>query len=85
MFAWAGAAQPAAEQDVAKVSVSTLLGTIYTTLGMVAWLNFESVKTVSRIMHLSITFSIVLTIALTAYLSAYVWQVSYTPRCSSPL
>merc|ERR1711865_1221901 len=41
---------------------------------MLAWLNFESVKTVSRITHLSITFSIVLTIALTAYLSAYVWQ-----------
>ena len=83
MFAWAGTAQPAADQAVAKASASTLLGTIYMTLGMLAWLNVESVKQISRIMHMTITFSIVLTITLTAYLSAYIWQVSY-PSARQP-
>jgi hypothetical protein len=83
MFAWAGTAQPAADQAVAKASASTLLDTIYMTLGMLAWLIFESVKRISRIMHMTITFSIVLTITLTAYLSAYIWQVSY-PSARQP-
>jgi hypothetical protein len=54
--------------------LSTAMGTVYAACGFVGWLLFESVKKISRIMHITITFSIAITLAAVIYLSLYVWQ-----------
>jgi hypothetical protein len=54
--------------------LSTATGTVYAVCGFVGWLSFESVKKISRIMHITITFSIAITLAAVIYLSLYVWQ-----------
>jgi hypothetical protein len=56
------------------ISISNALGTVYTMLGFVVWLSFESVHEISRVMHVTITFTITVTLATVIYLSAYVWQ-----------
>jgi hypothetical protein len=55
-------------------SVSSGLGTVYATLGFIAWLSVESVQQISRVMHITITFITALTLVVTIYLSAYVWK-----------
>ena len=43
-------------------------------LGMITWLSLESVQQISRVMHITITFTLAITLATVIYLSAYVWQ-----------
>jgi hypothetical protein len=38
------------------------------------WLSFESVQQISRVMHITITFTLALTLATAIYLSTFVWQ-----------
>jgi hypothetical protein len=69
MFVGAGFVRPR-ENEV----VSDVLSMAYFLLGMLCWLSFESVKKISRTMHITITFSIAITLAAVIYLSLYVWQ-----------
>ena len=69
IYALAGFARPQLDAPV-----SSVLGTLYPTLGLVLWLSFESVQRISRVMHTTITFVIALTLAVTIYLTAYVWN-----------
>jgi hypothetical protein len=55
-------------------SVSSAVGTVYTALGLITWLSLESVQQISRVMHITITFTLAITLATVIYLSAYVWQ-----------
>jgi hypothetical protein len=55
-------------------SVSSTLGIVFMTLGLIGWLSLESVQQISRVMHMTITFIIALTLVVSIYLSAYVWQ-----------
>jgi hypothetical protein len=55
-------------------SVSSALGTVYTTLGFIAWLSLESAQQISRVMHMTLTFITALTLVVAIYLSAYVWK-----------
>ena len=66
IFALAGLAKPS--------TVGNVLGTLYTTLGFMVWLSFESVQQISRATHVTITCITALTLAVTIYLSAFVWQ-----------
>jgi hypothetical protein len=68
IYACAGLAQPA------TLSVSSLVGTLYLSLGFLMWLSFESVRQISRLMHITITFALAITLATSIYLSAYVWK-----------
>jgi hypothetical protein len=69
IYAMAGLSRPRG-----TASVSSALGTVYTTLGLIAWLSLESVQQISRAMHITITFITALTLVVTIYLSAYVWK-----------
>jgi hypothetical protein len=70
MYACAGLAQP----NGAKSSASSVLRTLYASLGFLAWLSFESVQEISRVMHITITFALAITLATAIYLSTFVWQ-----------
>ena len=67
IYACAGLAQ-------LKSSTSSVLGTLYESMGFLVWLSFESVQQISRVMHVTITFTLALTLGTVIYLSAYVWQ-----------
>jgi hypothetical protein len=69
IYAIAGLSRPKG-----TASVSSALGTVYTTLGFIGWLSLESVQQISRVMHMIITFTTALTLVVTIYLSAYVWK-----------
>jgi hypothetical protein len=69
IYAIAGLSRP-----IGTASVSSALGTAYTTLGLIGWLSLESVQQISRVMHMTITFTTALTLVVSIYLSAYVWQ-----------
>jgi hypothetical protein len=71
IYACAGLAQPSAG---AKSSATSVLGSLYLSLGLSVWLSFESVQQISRVMHVTITFTLALTLGTVIYLSAYVWQ-----------
>ena len=43
-------------------------------LGLITWLSLESVQQISRVMHITITFTLASTLVTVIYLSAYVWQ-----------
>ena len=68
IYAIAGLSRPKG-----TASVSSALGTVYTTLGFTLWLSLESVQQISRVMHITITFTTALTLVVTIYLTAYVW------------
>ena len=70
VYALAGLAQPSG----AKSSASSVLGTLYASLGFLVWLSFESVQQISRVMHITITFTLALTLATAIYLSTFLWQ-----------
>ena len=69
VYASAGLSRPSG-----TASVSSALGTLYTTLGFTLWLSLESVKQISRLMHTSITIIVSLTLVASIYLSAYAWK-----------
>jgi hypothetical protein len=69
VFAVAGFAQPDPDTPV-----SSVLSTLYTTLGLLAWLAFDCVKQISRLMHTTVTIFINLTIVAAIYFSLYVWK-----------
>ena len=69
IYAIAGLSRPRG-----TASVSSALGTVYTTLGLIGWLSLDSVQQISRVMHMTITFILALTLVVSIYLSAYVWQ-----------
>jgi hypothetical protein len=69
MYAIAGLSRPRG-----TASVSSALGTVYTTLGLIMWLSLESVQQISRVMHVTITFTLAITLATVIYLTAYVWK-----------
>ena len=54
--------------------MSSALGTVFMSLGLMGWLSVESVQQISRVMHMTITFITALTLFVTIYLSAYVWK-----------
>jgi hypothetical protein len=56
IYACAGLAQPSG----AESSASSVLGTLYASLGFPVWLSFESVQQISRLMHITITFTLAL-------------------------
>jgi hypothetical protein len=68
VFALSGLAVPT------HTSISSALGTGYTALGMIGWISLESVQQISRVMHITITFTTALTLVGSIYLSAYMWQ-----------
>jgi hypothetical protein len=41
---------------------------------LLVWLSFESVQQISRVIHVTITFTLALALVTVIYLSAYVWQ-----------
>jgi hypothetical protein len=67
-------AQPSAGLAQPNRSATSVNGTLYLSLGLLAWLSFESVQQISRVMHVTITFTLALTLGTMIYLSAYVWQ-----------
>ena len=69
IYAIAGLSRPRG-----TASVSSALGTVYTTLGFTGWLSLESVQQISRLMHITITFTLAITLATVIYLTAYVWK-----------
>ena len=69
IYAIAGLSRPRG-----TASVSSALGIVYTTLGLIAWLSLEAVQQISRVMHMTITFITALTLVVTIYLTAYVWK-----------
>ena len=54
--------------------MSSALGTVFITLGLIGWLSLESVQQISRVMHVTLTFITALTLVVAIYLSAYVWK-----------
>ena len=68
VFALSGLAVPT------NTPISSTLGTVYMALGMITWLSLESVQQISRVMHITITFTLATTLVTVIYLSAYVWQ-----------
>ena len=54
--------------------MSNVLKVVYTTLGFTLWLSLESVQQISRVMHVTLTFTTVLTLVGAIYLTAYVWK-----------
>jgi hypothetical protein len=67
IYACAGLAQPIS-------TASSVFRTVCASLGLLFWLLFEAVQQISRVMHISITFTLALTLAVTIYLTAYVWD-----------
>jgi hypothetical protein len=70
MYAVAGLAH----DDADNSPIGRKLGTLYVSSGYLVWLSFESVKQISRILHVVITFSVASATVFGIYLTAFVWQ-----------
>jgi hypothetical protein len=57
-----------------KAPVNYPVGIIMTTFVLFFWLAFESVRSISRLMHTTITVMITITMLMGIYCSAFVWQ-----------
>jgi hypothetical protein len=53
--------------------VSSVLGTLYSTTGFLMCLMFDSVKQISRTMHITLMFWVVISVMLAVVLSSFVW------------